>query len=82
MATNLALPSSHLGRQDQTEPKAGFVLTTLALLLALILGLSAVDIQRQQALEAGATQATSQDTSVLDGRGKWGGMAQVARPPR
>ncbi|MGI9507490.1 MAG: hypothetical protein ACR2RE_31010 [Geminicoccaceae bacterium] len=73
MATNLAFPSSQLGRHGHTEPKAGFVLTTLALLLALILGLSAVDIQRQQVLNAGSVQAAAQGTNPLDGRGKWGG---------
>ena len=71
MATNLALSASDR-QHDQTEPKAGVVLTTLALLLALTLGLSAVDIQRQQTLTA---SAISQDTPILDGRGKWGGTA-------
>ena len=74
MATNLALSASDR-RHDQTEAKAGVVLTTLALLLALTLGLSAVDIQRQQTLTAGTASASSQDTPILDGRGKWGGTA-------
>ncbi len=78
MATNLALPASDL-RRDQTEPKAGVAMTALALLLALTLGLSAVDIQRQQVQNAGASLAASQDTPILDGRGKWGGVARPLR---
>ena len=73
MATNLAFPTSAFGRRSQSGSKPGVVSTALALLFALILGLSAADIQRQQILNAGTIQSASQDTRLLDGRGKWGG---------
>lgn len=44
-----------------------------ALALALILGLSAVDIQRPDAPTTDAAQVTHSEIEALDGRGKWGG---------
>ncbi len=52
-----------------TDPTAG--LTVIALLLALLLGLSAVDIQHRKAPDGGVAASVAPVT--LDGRGKWGG---------
>lgn len=59
--------------QGRTRPNTGFVLTLIALLLALVLGIGAADIQRERGLAEGAAQGTGQHEPILDGRGKWGG---------
>ena len=69
MATNQIFPAEPLERRGIPSGKT-LVLTALAFLLALTLGLSAVD---QHALDAGPGMSLEQAQPVLDGRGKWGG---------
>ncbi|MEM8950071.1 MAG: hypothetical protein AAGA21_05145 [Pseudomonadota bacterium] len=69
MVTNTIFP---LARPAcQTDNSAG--LAVLALLLALTLGLSAADIQRERVSKAQAVSSAGTDMKILDGRGKWGG---------
>ena len=62
---------------SSTRPAGGsdatIGLTIIAFLLALTLGFSAADIQRERAIGAQATNATTPAAAALDGRGKWGG---------
>ena len=53
-----------------SDQKASPGVTAIALLLALVLGLSAADINRTPGNGVTADQSAAQ----LDGRGKWGGM--------
>jgi len=79
MATNPVFPSSRLRLIDGAIVRTNPVSFLLALLLALTLGLSAVDIQREKVLQhemvsAGQTAiVTMENHALLDGRGKWGG---------
>ena len=50
----------------------GGIITIAAAALALVIGLSAVDIQRQRAAGIDQTQTGAPTASALDGRGKWG----------
>jgi hypothetical protein len=70
MATNHVIASARLESRDARAPKTGYGLIAIAFLLAIVLGLGAVDVQRERALEAAAADPVS---STLDGRGKWGG---------
>ncbi len=56
-----------------TPPNATPGAFVAALTLALILGLSAVDIQRPDAPTTDTAQAAHSEIEALDGRGKWGG---------
>lgn len=73
MGTNRdVITSSHQHSRDMaSDQTAG--LAVVALLLVLVLGFSAVDIQRQQAPDAHQVDSVSQERGLLDGRGKWGG---------
>ena len=55
-----------------TPPNATLGAFVAALALALILGLSAVDIQRPDAPTTGLGQVIHSEIEALDGRGKWG----------
>ncbi|MEM7043801.1 MAG: hypothetical protein AAF543_13405 [Pseudomonadota bacterium] len=68
MATNTVFPTTRT--VDQTDPSVG--LAVLALLLALILGFSAADIQRERTVNSPVSSGDA-DAGILDGRGKWGG---------
>ena len=76
-ASVCALPSSmETERRDtlrNAPPDTTPGLTVLALLLVLILGLSAADIQRQHADQVGPADGVEQARGTLDGRGKWAG---------
>ena len=69
MATNSVFPTRPLERRGIPSGKT-VVLTVLAFLLALTLGLSAVDLNRPAPDTAAGSQS---DQPVLDGRGKWAG---------
>lgn len=74
MATTHVI-TGHQSRLDETAPitkwgpNATWGMSIAAALLALLIGLSAVDIQRHNAVDAVSQQGSAQ----LDGRGKWGG---------
>ena len=57
------------GRAPASEHRASPGVTAVALLLALVLGLSAADINRTP-----GGPDSAQSAAELDGRGKWGGM--------
>lgn len=72
MATTPIL--SQLQRErEETEPNASWAMFIAAGALALAIGLSAVDVQRDRSADAHQTQNFGQDGSRLDGRGKWAG---------
>ena len=73
MATNHACIETARIELGQTRPRAGFVLPAIALILAIVLGIGAADIQRKRVIAEGAAQGADQQETVLDGRGKWGG---------
>lgn len=73
MATDHALPFARPERHDHARHDATIGLTVLALLLALTLGFSAADIQRERMLDAGHTGVLHEGQRPLDGRGKWAG---------
>ena len=73
MATNHLLPSAHADGLARMRTTRGIGLALLAFLLALTLGLSAADIQRQRAADAQAAASGETELRILDGRGKWGG---------
>lgn len=73
MATNHVLPSARLDGGQVATPKASAALAIIALLLALVLGFSAADIQNQRLENLSAAGAVETDASIRDGRGKWGG---------
>lgn len=62
--------SNDISHEKGSDSTAG--LAVIALLLALVLGFSAVDIHRQ-APDAGPVVSSQQGQTVLDGRGKWAG---------
>ncbi len=69
--TPLSLPL-HLKR-DETGPHATWAMFFVAAILALLIGLSAVDIQRDRSTAAHQAENPVQGNVILDGRGKWGG---------
>lgn len=73
MATNRDIIASSFEQRNAvvSEPTAG--LAVVAFLLVLILGFSAIDIQRQHALDVDHADGLLQEHGLLDGRGKWGG---------
>ncbi len=74
MATNQIVADARLESQSDASPKAGFGLAVIAFLLALVLGLSAVDIQRQRTLDPSPSDKAVPSQTIVDGRGKWGGI--------
>ncbi len=72
MATT-PLFSQHQLERDETEPKATWGMFIAAGILALLIGLSAVDIQRDLSNDGHQTQNPGQGDLRLDGRGKWAG---------
>ncbi|MEZ5932978.1 MAG: hypothetical protein R3F54_13670 [Alphaproteobacteria bacterium] len=66
-------PVAPLGGRHAATPKAGLALGLAALLLALLLGFSAVDIQRERAAKLEPATSIEAVAPPLDGRGKWGG---------
>lgn len=73
MATNHALPRTRLETGDDSQSYTRFGHIALALVLALVLGFSAIDIQRQRAADLSVSDGASEQERLLDGRGKWGG---------
>lgn len=66
--------SSELQRnRDEAAPITNWAMIIAAAALALLIGLSAVDIQRQRTMDADKAEKGGQGQSVLDGRGKWAG---------
>jgi hypothetical protein len=71
MATTL---HTHRATQrDQAGPHATWLITIAAAALTLVIGFSAVDIQRQRAATIDQAQSGAPAAAMLDGRGKWGG---------
>ena len=65
---------SQLQRErDGGEPKATWAMSIAATILAFVIGLSAVDIQRDRSGDAHQMQNLGQESTRLDGRGKWAG---------
>ncbi len=56
-----------------SAPKASFAVTVIAATLALLIGLSAVDIHWDNAQETNHSTTWERDGHELDGRGKWAG---------
>lgn len=73
MATN-RLPLQLQSKQHATASNATWGMFIVAALLALVIGLSAADVQRQRTTEAGLDR--QHDNLQLDGRGKWAGYMQ------
>lgn len=74
MATNQIVAAARLERRDGAAPKADLGLAAIAFLLALVLGLSAVDIQRQRISDPSPSEKAVPSQTIIDGRGKWGGI--------
>ncbi len=74
MATNHDIATTSLDQPITIARDSTAGLTVIALLLALVLGLTAIDIQHQRLLEA--TAAGESQRAALDGRGKWGGYIE------
>jgi len=68
MATTQFAPGCQSGT-NATASKSAWTISIAAVILALLLGLSAADIQRQ----SGAGTGIQPSVAPLDGRGKWGG---------
>ncbi|MEP3275149.1 MAG: hypothetical protein ABJN26_08420 [Stappiaceae bacterium] len=60
-------------QEASSTPRWSILLTALALVLALVIGLSAVDIQDKRFGPATQNAADQHNDPQLDGRGKWGG---------
>lgn len=73
MAINPAFASLRLVEGHDSQPYARFALTAMALVLALVLGFSAIDIQSQRAADIYVSNGVSEQEPISDGRGKWGG---------
>jgi len=73
--TDMSLPSTlpRRRRPGTTAPNATWGFSLAAAALALLIGLSAADINRRPAIGAAPAQTVLQDGAALDGRGKWGG---------
>jgi hypothetical protein len=74
MATNRIVAPLPIDHWARISPKADFGTAAVAFMLALILGLSAVDLQRQRTLDPGPSVQTGSSQTIIDGRGKWGGL--------
>lgn len=72
MNANQPTAASGLGRGNDVGHDSTAGLTVVALLLALLLGFAAADINRQPPA-AGSGNSLEAGQTVLDGRGKWGG---------
>lgn len=68
MATAHFAPGRH-SVPNTAASKSAWAISIAAVILALLLGFSAVDIQRQ----SGAGTGIQPSVAPLDGRGKWGG---------
>lgn len=65
---------SQLQRErNRAEPKATWAVSIAAAILAIVIGLSAVDVQRDRSDDSRQMQNLGQDSTRLDGRGKWAG---------
>lgn len=73
MATT-RFPLQLQSKQHGTAPNVTWGMFVVAALLALVIGLSAADVQRQRTTEAGLDR--QHDNLQLDGRGKWAGYMQ------
>lgn len=60
-------------KRVDTGRNATWLMSIAAAALALVIGLSAVDIQRQRVADTEQTTTGAADGSHLDGRGKWAG---------
>ena len=72
MATT-AWPVHRRFHQGETKVKGTWLITLIAAALALLLGLSAADIQQKRQASTDKAVSGQEATSILDGRGKWGG---------
>jgi hypothetical protein len=74
MATDQIVARVRLERRQNVSPEAGPGLAVIAFLLALVLGLSAIDLQLQRMRDLNVSESAAPSSTIVDGRGKWGGL--------
>jgi ABC-type transport system involved in cytochrome c biogenesis permease component len=74
MATDQIVARARFERRQDVSPEAGPGLAVVAFLLALVLGLSAIDLQQQRIPDGSLSERASPSPAIIDGRGKWGGL--------
>ena len=72
--TDLEFSRAYDREHNVTGPNATLGVSVAALALALLLGLSAADINRHKSTATDQAQPTQSTIEALDGRGKWGGI--------
>lgn len=72
--TDLEFSRAYDREHNVTGPNATLGVSIAALALALLLGLSAADINRHKSVPGDQIQPTQGPVETLDGRGKWSGI--------